>query len=76
MSKFFKDEKLAGTMRAASHKTVHEFHKLVQERDSYARMFYREVRLTHSSPRAPCSVLTFRSCASARSGTSTALTAS
>ncbi|RDX54272.1 amidase signature enzyme [Lentinus brumalis] len=43
MSKFFKDEKLAGTIRAASHKTVHEFHKLVQERDSYARMFYREV---------------------------------
>ena len=46
MSKFLKDEKLPGTVRAASSKSVHEFHKLVQDRDSYSRMFYREVRVS------------------------------
>ncbi len=43
IGKVFKDEKLAGTMRAASCRSVHEFHKLVQQRDEFSRMFYREV---------------------------------
>ena len=81
MSKFLKDEKLPGTVRAASSKSVHEFHKLVQDRDSYSRMFYREVR-NHRAP-APARAGTRRNteyshrvCASARSGTSTASTVS
>ncbi|KAI0731186.1 amidase signature enzyme [Earliella scabrosa] len=43
VGRFLKDAKLAGTVRAASAQSVHEFHKLVQQRDEYVRMFYREV---------------------------------
>ncbi|KAI0741896.1 amidase signature enzyme [Daedaleopsis nitida] len=43
IGRVFKDPKIAGTMRAASCKSVHQFHKLVQQRDEYSRMFYREV---------------------------------
>ena len=44
--KLFKDDKLPGTLRAASCKSVQEFHKWVRQRDDYSRMFYREVRVS------------------------------
>ena len=44
-----KDKVLPGTVRAASSKPVHEFHKWVQQRDDYARMFHREVSRRASS---------------------------
>ena len=81
VDKLFKDDKLPGTLRAASCKSVQEFHKWVRQRDDYSRMFYREVR-NHRAP-APARAGTRRNteyshrvCASARSGTSTASTGS
>ena len=44
VDKLFKDDKRPGTLRAASCKSVQEFHKWVRQRDDYSRMFYREVR--------------------------------
>ncbi|TBU30665.1 amidase signature domain-containing protein [Dichomitus squalens] len=43
IGKLFKDDKLSGTVRAASCKSVQEFHNWVRQRDDYSRMFYREV---------------------------------
>ena len=50
VDKLFKDDKLPGTLRAASCKSVQEFHKWVRQRDDYSRMFYREVRLSSHQP--------------------------
>ena len=48
VGRFLKDAKLAGTVRAASAQSVHEFHRLVQQRDEYVRMFYREASVFFS----------------------------
>ena len=53
VDKLFKDDKLPGTLRAASCKSVQEFHKWVRQRDDYSRMFYREVRVSPSHQPSP-----------------------
>ncbi|KAH9888812.1 amidase signature enzyme [Cubamyces lactineus] len=43
LGKLYKDEVFPGTMRAACEKPVVEYHRWVQQRDEFVRMFYREV---------------------------------
>ena len=59
VDKLFKDDKLPGTLRAASCKSVQEFHRWVRQRDDYSRMFYREVRVSPTiNPTQLCAMLT------------------